>query len=143
MRVKRLLIVVLTVALVALSVTAAQTFLPAPRAAAAGTPLFPNLKTLPPRDVRFDRTDTSVDGSGVLENVLRFSNTVLNAGEGPLYMYAQISPTTKSGTAFERVFDTAGGYADYNVGSMYYHPVHNHYHYDNWGSYELWSKASY
>jgi len=46
----------------------------------ASDPLYPNLKVLPPRDLRFDRTDVSVDNSGDLHNVLRFSNTVYNNG---------------------------------------------------------------
>ena len=57
-------------------------------ARAAGTPLYPDLVTLPPRDLHLDRTDVSVDGSGDFHNVLRFSNTVWNAGEGPLVMNA-------------------------------------------------------
>ena len=53
-------------------------------AAGAVTALYPDLKTLPPRDLRFDRTDVSADGSGQIHDVLRFSNTVWNAGEGKL-----------------------------------------------------------
>jgi hypothetical protein len=143
MRATRLLVPLLGFALVGGFITVGETVAPAPSAVAAGTPLYPNLKTLPPRDVRFDRTDTSADGSGVLENVLRFSNTVLNTGEGALSVYSKIDPTTKSGTAYQRVFDTGGGYTDFNVGSMDFHDVHNHYHYDNWGSYQLWAKADY
>ena len=35
-----------------------------PSAAHAATLLYPNLKTLPPRKLRFDRTDVSADSSG-------------------------------------------------------------------------------
>jgi concanavalin A-like lectin/glucanase superfamily protein/fibronectin type III domain protein len=109
----------------------------------AATSLYPDLKTLPPRDLRFDRTDVSADGSGQLHNVLRFSNTVWNAGPGKLEMRGQIDPNTKTGPATERVYDDAGGFTDLAAGSFYFHPVHNHYHYDDWGRYQLWTKPEY
>ena len=114
-----------------------------PTALAAGTPLYPNLKVLPPRDLQLDRTDVSVDGSGQIDNVLRFSNTVYNAGEGPLELNGNIDPGTLQGPAIQRVYDTSGGYTDYTVGLFYYHAIHNHYHFDDWGQYQLWTKADY
>jgi len=111
--------------------------------AGAVTALYPDLKTVPPRDLRFDRTDVSADGSGELHNVLRFSNTVWNAGQGKLSLRALIDPKTLSGPAIQRVYNTDGTFSSYTVGSMYYHAVHQHYHYDNWGRYELWTKADY
>ena len=73
----------------------------------AATLLYPNLRTLPPRLLRFDRTDVSVDGSGDLHNVLRFSNTVYNTGEGPLEIWARIDPTLNppAGQAYQRIYD--------------------------------------
>lgn len=32
---------------------------------------------------------------------------------------------------------------EYPVGRFYYHAVHHHFHFDNWGRYELWAKADY
>ena len=113
------------------------------RADAAGTSLYPDIVTLPVRDLRLDRTDVSVDGSGVMHNVLRFTNTPYNVGEGRFELRAKIDPTTKTGAAYQRVYDTAGGFVDYPVGNIYYHAVHNHYHFDNWGQYQLWTKAGY
>jgi hypothetical protein len=106
----------------------------------ATNPLFPNLKTLPPRDLRFDRTDVSQDSSGVMHNVLRFSNTVYNVGEGKLEMWGNVNP---SGIAYQRVYDTNGTYTDSEVGIFYYHAIHDHYHFENWGQFQLWKKAEY
>ena len=114
-----------------------------PPVLAAGTPLYPDLQVLPPRDLQLDRTDVSVDGSGVIHNVLRFSNAVINVGEGPLELDGDIDPSTKQGPATQRVYDTAGGFTDYTVGSLYYHAIHNHYHFEGWGLYQLWTKADY
>lgn len=111
--------------------------------AQAATPQYPNLKTLNPRDLRLDRADVDPNGSGVMHNVLRFSNTVWNNGPGRLEVRGQISPTTKSGPATQRVYDDAGGSTDFATGNFYYHAAHQHYHYDDWGRYELWTKADY
>src|SRR5438445_13147876 len=89
-------------------------------ASAAGTPQFPNLHTLPPRNLQLDRTDVSVDGSGSYHNVLRFSNTAWNSGSGRLELRTKIDPTTNTGPTYERVYDTAGGHTDYPVGTTYH-----------------------
>lgn len=111
--------------------------------ARSATLLYPNLKTLPPRDLRFDRADVDAEGGGMMHNVLRFSNTVWNSGPGPLEMHGLFDPETNTRPAVQRVYDDAGGFADFPAGFFYYHPAHDHYHYDNWGRYELWTKAGY
>jgi len=111
---------------------------------AQAAPLYPDLKTLPPRDLRFDRTDISYDDSGQFHNVLRFTNTVWNAGAGKLETRGQINPSTLTGPAVQRVYDTDGTFTEYSVGGFYWHGQnHQHYHYDDWGKYELWDKADY
>jgi concanavalin A-like lectin/glucanase superfamily protein len=115
--------------------------------AAQATLLYPNLKTLPPRYLRFDYTDVSADGSGVLHHVLRFSNTAYNTGDGPLEIRATINMSLNppSGPAYQRVYDSGGGYTDIALtgSTLYYHAIHKHYHFDNWGAYQLWTKAAY
>lgn len=130
-----------------LTALAALFVLGAPVAADAATLLYPDLKTLPPRNLRFDRTDVSADSTGDLHNVLRFSNTVYNVGEGPVEIRATINPNLNppSGTAYQRIYDTNGGHTDISLApsTLYYHAVHKHYHFDHWGGYELWTKAGY
>lgn len=113
--------------------------------AAEASVLYPDLKTLPPRDLRFDRTDITAESLGVLHNVLRFSNTVYNAGEGPLEIRAKInmSLSPPSGQAYQRLYETGGGYKEVELpgSTLYYHAVHKHYHFDHWGAYQLWTKA--
>jgi concanavalin A-like lectin/glucanase superfamily protein/fibronectin type III domain protein len=113
----------------------------APTAFAA--PQYPDLTTLPPRDLRFDRADVSQDLHGDVHNVLRFTNTVWNNGGGRLELRATINPNTKDGAAVQRLYDDSGGFSDTQVGRFYYHAVHAHYHYDDWGRYQLWKKADY
>nr|MDQ6915971.1 hypothetical protein [Actinomycetota bacterium] len=112
--------------------------------AAAATERYPDLATLPPRDLRFaGMVDVNQDGNGTANhNVLRFSNTVYNRGPGPLELWGTIDSSTKRGDATQRVYNSDGTTTDYPTGSQfYYHPSHNHYHFDNWGEYQLW-KAS-
>jgi hypothetical protein len=112
--------------------------------ASAAQPLFPDLKSLPPRSLHLSQTDTGYDGGGSYDYVLRFSNTVWNAGPGPLDLRGRIDPDTQRGPAYQRVFDTEGGHVDYPIGSdFYYHPAHHHFHLDDWGRYELWKRADY
>lgn len=115
--------------------------------AVEAAPLYPDLETLSPRTLRFDYTDVSVDSSGELHHVLRFSNTAVNVGEGPVEIRATIddSHNPPSGPAFQRVYDSNGGFADLPLGdsSLYYHAIHKHYHFDDWGGYQLWTKAAY
>ncbi len=116
-------------------------------ASAQASLLYPDLKTLPPRDLRFDRTDVTAESLGILHNVLRFSNTVYNAGEGPLEIRAKINQSLNppSGQAYQRVYETGGGYKEFELtgATIYYHAVHKHYHFDHWGAYQLWTKAGY
>ncbi len=111
---------------------------------AQAAPLYPDLSTLPPRELRFDRTDVSFDGSGQFHNVLRFTNTVWNGGPGKLETRGLIDPVTRTGPAFQRVLDTDGSFTEFSVGGFYWHAQnHQHYHYDDWGRYELWDRPDF
>jgi hypothetical protein len=111
-----------------------------PAAEAAATPQYPDLRTLPPRDLRFDRTDVN----GSMNNVLRFSNTVTNEGQGKLLLRGTFGSNTNSAPAVQHVFDETGAtVAQYPVSTYTYHDAHQHYHFDDWGRYELWTKGAY
>jgi hypothetical protein len=118
-----------------------------PATAQAANLLYPNMRTLPPRELRFDRTDVSPDSHGDLRNVLRFSNTVYNVGGGPVEIRATINKSLNppAGPAIQRIYDDQGGFTDIPLtgSTLYYHDVHVHYHFDHWGGYELWTRAEY
>ena len=86
---------VTTALLAALLATVLLVGVVAERSSAAGTPLYPNLHTLAPRELKLDRADITPDLTGVFHNVLRFSNDTYNSGEGPLIVNAQIDPTSR------------------------------------------------
>ncbi|HEX8204576.1 MAG TPA: LamG-like jellyroll fold domain-containing protein, partial [Solirubrobacteraceae bacterium] len=108
-------------------------------AANAATALYPDMRTLPPRDLRFDVTDTDQGR----QNVLRFTNTVWNAGQGPLEIGATVPNGATSVPATQTVRSDDGSTSSYNVGNYTIHTQHQHFHYDGWGRYELWTKAEY
>jgi hypothetical protein len=84
------------------------------------------------------------EGDPVDHNVLRFTNTVWNAGPGKLVVRGVIDPTTRNGPATQRVYDDAGGFTSYPVGTFEWHGAnHQHYHFDDWGEYQLWTRAAY
>jgi hypothetical protein len=115
-------------------------------AASAATNLYPDLKTLTPRALHLDHVDVSGGDAGTTGThyVLRFSNTVWNAGQGPLVVTAHIDPSTLRGDAIQRVYDDTGAYTTRATGAqMYYHASHNHYHFDHWGKFQLWKAADY
>ncbi len=130
-----------------LTILFAGVMLAAASTAHAATWQYPDMRTMAPRNLVLDRTDVSVDRSGVIHNVLRFSNTVYNAGEGPVEIRATIDPrlSPPSGQAYQRVYDDLGGFRDILLtGSrLYYHDVHVHYHFDHWGEYQLWTKREF
>jgi hypothetical protein len=109
--------------------------------ALAATVLYPDLKTLAPTDLRFDTA--TIDGS--TRNVLRFSNTAWNSGAGPLELRARTVKTTagKKTRVRQRIYDDAGGYITRLAGDMVYHRSHNHFHFENFASYELWTRTDY
>jgi hypothetical protein len=109
--------------------------------ALGATSLYPDLKTLKPTDLRFDTA--IINGS--THNVLRFSNTVWNSGKGPMELRAKTVETTagKKTRVRQRIYDDAGGYITRVAGDMVYHAAHNHFHFENFASYELWTRTAY
>lgn len=100
--------------------------------------LYPDLRTLPARDLRFD-TET-IDGS--VHIVLRFSNTVGNFGQGPLELIAGANVSDTQKVVIQRIYDDAGGYIDEPAGHLVWHAEHGHWHLENFARYELWTSLN-
>ena len=129
-----------TLALVLVLIGAAGGFVAAAGpAAGAGAPRYPDLRTLRPADLRFA---VLADGT----HVLRFSNTVWNAGEGRLELEGDPHPqegTTKA--IYQNLYDapTGGALVSHKEvdGDAVYHPSHEHYHFADFSNYLLLKKA--
>jgi hypothetical protein len=110
-------------------------------AAIPATPLYPNLHTLEPLDLHFG----TVTINGTTHNVLRFSNSICNSGEGWLELRAKTVKTTsgKNTRVTCRIYDDEGGYANKQAGDFVYHASHNHFYVGNLADSKLWPRADY
>jgi hypothetical protein len=97
--------------------------------------LYPDLKALLPERLEFFRL-----GNGTY--VLRFTSTVWNSGEGPLELQAPTSPQTgESGQLYQNLYDAAVDGTRMSRrrvnGRISYHAAHNHFHFNDFASYQL------
>lgn len=100
--------------------------------------LYPDLLTIPPTDLQF--AEETINGQQ--KTVLRFTNTVWNAGYGPLEMYGT---TTQEGQTQvqQRIYHEDGNQTESTAGNFVWHPAHNHWHFEKFAKYELWSRNDY
>ena len=103
----------------------------------SASPLYPDLRTLPPSNLLPD----TVIGAEAAVHVLRFTTTVWNAGQGPLELRG-VSSADQT-LVYQRIYDDGGSFAEHPVGAFTYHPGHNHWHFENFADYELWTRADY
>jgi len=120
---------------------AAGLLLGAPQAGRAqtATPRYPDLKTQPPSGLRYDQ----VTVNGVLQWVIRFDNTAWNAGTGPLHLVPVNSGDRTTVWQYVYAGDTASGepVERHNVGESEFHPSHNHWHFQDFAKYELYTRS--
>jgi Lysyl oxidase len=121
--------------LAALAVVGAVLAVPARGEAAASQ--YPDLRTSLPADLRLDQ----IPGPTGPEYVLRLTNAVWNAGEGPLEVYGAPDPADGRTHAWQRIYESPAGFRDEYVGEFVWHPAHQHFHFENFARYELWSRA--
>jgi hypothetical protein len=107
-----------------------------PGGAAQGSPAdglhLPDIRTLKP-------TDLSIQMSGSLKE-LRLSNTIWNAGPGPL----ELRPENAGGitTAYQRIFSHDADGVPYlaqenAIGTFAFHGSHGHWHFEGFALYEI------
>jgi hypothetical protein len=92
----------------------------------------PDLQTLPPFDLELE--SHRVSG----KKLIRFSNSVLNSGEGTLELRGRLDARQRSIIVSQRLYDPSGGVVERPVEAFVYHPVHNHWHWEGFSIYELW-----
>jgi hypothetical protein len=102
----------------------------------AGTLHYPDLQTLPPSDVGIEYDPTTG------RRLLRFSNTIVNLGDGPLELIPTNNAATAKTDAYQRLYshDDNGKWQVANtvyVGTFVLHPQHNHWHFEDFARYEL------
>lgn len=121
-----------TAAVLVLLLMAVPLLTRAGEAAPAGLEHRPDLRTLPPADLQID-TSTKPG-----RKLLRFSNTVWNAGDGRLELRPEnVGGQTK---AYQRLYthDAAGAWSllrEEQAGTFDYHEAHLHWHFNKFAQY--------
>jgi hypothetical protein len=118
--------------------------------------LLPDLEALPQRFATFDPPppffgDAVVPGTSCFRSeveeqdarlCLRFGQAMANVGDGPV----DVRFTTPAGQrppevpGSQRIHRSDGSFVDVpSVGVMHYHPIHSHYHFEDFSVSELWA----
>ncbi|MFQ5942911.1 MAG: lysyl oxidase family protein [Anaerolineales bacterium] len=95
--------------------------------------LLPDLRTLTPSGLRISRR--SSDGA----TLLKLTNSIWNAGYGPLDLIGVVDPGSGTQYVVQRILQEDGEYSEESVGEFIFHSGHNHWHLDSFSVYELWS----
>jgi Lysyl oxidase len=108
--------------------------------AAAGAPLYPDIRTAKPSGLYVE----GPNGEHA-HHVLRFDNTIGNWGSGRLELQAIANPDN-SKTIYQNIYDAPTGgnlVAHIQVNADFiYHPTHHHFHFSGFASYELLKRDS-
>jgi hypothetical protein len=94
--------------------------------------LTPDLRTLPPYNLAIE---TQPDGS----RALRLSNTIWNGGTGPLELEGALNSVTQQTSVVQHIYLPGGGRFTRKVGEFIFHPTHDHWHFEDYSIYELWT----
>jgi len=97
--------------------------------------MLPDLMTLPPSSLYITR-DNSTD-----TRLLRLTNSVWNAGYGPLELWGRVGPDGNTHSVVQRIYLSDGNHEERAVGEFVFHTGHNHWHLEGFSLYELWSIA--
>jgi hypothetical protein len=98
--------------------------------------LLPDLQTLPPTDLRL-----LVDpNSG--RKMIRFSNSVVNLGSGPLEFLGTLDRSTGTVQVSQAIYRTDSTFTERPMGELIFHEEHDHWHWENFSTYEVWTASS-
>jgi hypothetical protein len=98
--------------------------------------LLPDLRTLPPSDLNLEVSQ------GGQRKLIRFTNAVWNSGPGPLELRGSYQPGDDTISVFQIVYRLNGGIASRLMDKFVYHPEHEHWHWQNFALYQVWSLHS-
>ena len=115
-----------------------------PAGAAAGPsvvqPQYPDVRTLPPSQLRLWQTTVNGD----VRHEIRFTTVFANLGQGTLELHGTPHiPLDGRFDATQRIYLFPAGFRDEPVGTFAYHPEHSHFHLDDFTRYELWTRSQF
>lgn len=96
--------------------------------------LLPDLQTLPPTNLQLFR---DAESGGMH---LRFSNSIWNSGPGKLELFGYPDQARDQIRVVQRVYNFAeDNFEQHEVGEFIFHDRHEHWHLEQFASYEIWS----
>jgi hypothetical protein len=100
-----------------------------------GTPLMPDLITWVSNNYL---KDADISWSGSVKR-LRLSNAAVNRGSGPMELYGVVNSSNGDTQAYQVLYNSNGSQTTYLVGTFSFagHEDHNHWHFDDFSTYEL------
>jgi hypothetical protein len=96
---------------------------------------LPDLQTLPPFDFRLH--EYRVSG----RREIRFANSVWNSGEAVLELHGEYDPGKNTVVFNQHLFGEGQREITHRVGEFSFHKEHNHWHWEDFSIYEIWSLA--
>lgn len=93
---------------------------------------LPDLRTLPPFDFHLQ----DLPGGW---RFLRLANTIWNSGQGPLELIGEVDTDENRVLVYQHIFAENGEQRKNLVGEFVRHPTHDHWHFNQFTVYELWS----
>ena len=115
----------------------------APMPVTGATDLLPDLRTLSPKQIYIRYAYVCSNNVCTFTGrELRFSNTVWNGGQGPLELRGEYNPASGKTRVWQRIYSTDGSFRERFVGEFVWHAGHNHWHFEKFALYELWSLSS-
>jgi len=97
------------------------------------TLLLPDLRTLAPSELRIAYSSREEI------TLLRLTNSVWNAGYGPLVLMGTVEAGSETQNLVQRISRDDGEYVEESIGEFVFHAGHNHWHLDGFSVYDLWS----
>jgi hypothetical protein len=93
---------------------------------------LPDLRTLPLSDLHIQLLSRG-------RRFLRLENTIWNSGQGPLELTGEFNAATSRTRVHQHIYTADDNRRDVLVGEFVWHPTHDHWHFDEFTLYELWT----
>ena len=97
---------------------------------------LPDLQTLPPFDLQLAANRSSG------ERIIRFSNSVWNSGEGVLELHGAYDDESNTVLVSQVLHGLDQDLVERSVGEFVFHREHNHWHWEGFSIYEIWTVES-
>jgi hypothetical protein len=94
---------------------------------------LPDVRTLPPFDLRL------VVDRKTGDRAIRFSNSIWNSGKGVLELRGSYDRQNSRVEVTQHLYGADQELLKQSVGEFEYHPVHSHWHWQNFSVYKIWA----